>query len=97
MKLTSFLTAFLAFVFANVAYAEVPSYPAGAQGLECDINEFTPILGDDGENVLYWNNPTCPNGQGGMDANHPSIPKPVVEDPEDEEDDEEVPLDLAKV
>jgi hypothetical protein len=94
---TLLLTTALA-ILALPALAEVPTAPAGAAGLACDITQFTPILGDDGTTVLYWNNPTCPNGQGGMDPDHPAFrkPLPVVEDPEDEEEDEEVPLDLAK-
>lgn len=65
--------------FAVPALAEAP---AGAAGLDCDITQFTAIRGDDGQ-ILYWNNPTCSNGPGGMDSAFRK--PPPVEDPGDEE------------
>ncbi len=68
----------------------------GFRDTGCEEAAQTRIYGEDG-NYLYSLNPTCPNGQGGMDANHPSklAPAPVVDVPVEEPpvDDEEVAED----
>lgn len=43
---------------ASTAFADAP---AGAASANCDITQFTPIMSEDGQRVLYWNNPTCKN------------------------------------
>lgn len=53
MKYTIALAAILA---ASTAYADAP---AGAESAACNIDAWTPIMSDDGERVLYWNNATC--------------------------------------
>ncbi len=53
MKYTIALAAIFA---ASTAYADAP---AGAASLPCNIDAWTPIMSDDGERVLYWNNATC--------------------------------------
>lgn len=77
--------------FAFPALAE--TFP-GAEATACDPARFTPVYGADGATVLYWLNPTCPNGQGGMDPDHPAFerPLPVIEEPGDDETDEELPV-----
>lgn len=52
----SIFAALASFALASTALADAP---AGAAGLPCDITQFTPVIGDDGVTVLYWNNPTC--------------------------------------
>ena len=89
MKATYLIAA--AILAASPVMAEAP---AGASGLDCDINEFTAIRGENG-NILYWNNPTCPNGQGGMDPDHPAYPKPLPV--EDDGDDLPVEEEIVKV
>lgn len=34
----------------------------GAAATPCDPARFVPVLADDGQTVLYWNNPTCEYG-----------------------------------
>lgn len=89
----AFLTTAALVLIAAPAFAETPVFP-GAAGTDCDPAQFTPIFGENG-NVLYWNNPTCPNGQGGMDAGHSAFDAanavPVVE--EDEPVEEELPAE----
>lgn len=73
--------------FAVPALAE--TFP-GAEATACDPARFTPVYSGDGATILYWLNPTCPNGQGGMDANHPAFERPeLVEDPEVPVEDDE--------
>ena len=46
---------------AAIAFPAFADAPAGAASLPCNINAWTPIMSDDGQTVLYWNNPTCKN------------------------------------
>lgn len=75
-----------AFTLALLAALSTPALAAtfpGAEATGCDPAQFTPIYGADGATILYWLNSTCPNGQGGMDPDHPAFrkPLPVVEEP----------------
>lgn len=53
------LTMMTAAIIAALSTAAMADAPAGASAANCDITQFTPVLGDDGVTVLYWNNPTC--------------------------------------
>ena len=96
---TLLLTATALAAFAMPALADTAPVFPGAAGTDCDPAQFTPIFGKNGD-VLYWNNPTCQNGQGGMDPTHPSIGwQPPVEDEEIVEEDEpvdETPVAIVK-
>lgn len=46
---------------AAIAFPAFADAPAGASAAPCDITQFTPIMSEDGQRVLYWNNPTCKN------------------------------------
>lgn len=90
MKLIHFLAAFLAVAVPTTTYAGplffLPDHePNGWRDTGCDELANVEIKSADGT-VLYLNNPTCPNAQGGGDPDHPAFAKPPVE----EEDDEEV-------
>lgn len=54
---TLILTTALALI-GTAALADAPAFP-GADATPCDASQFTPIYGEDGTTVLYWNNPTC--------------------------------------
>lgn len=41
------------------AMATMPNAPRGAIATGCDMDEYTPVFGKNG-NILYWLNPTCP-------------------------------------
>jgi hypothetical protein len=59
--------------------------PNGWRDTGCDEAANVEIIGKNG-NVLYLNNPTCPNGQGGMDpaADEPEVVIPVEDEPVEE-------------
>lgn len=92
---TMLLTTTALAAFALPALADTAPVLPGAAATACDPAQFTPIFGKNGD-VLYWNNPTCPNGQGGMDPTHPSIGwQPPAEEVVEEEQEEEI--DLAEL
>jgi hypothetical protein len=101
MKTTLILTAALmgGIAFPTMTMADaLPVFP-GAAASGCDPEQFTPTFGANGD-VLYWNNPTCPNGQGGMDDGTRAVTTPatVVEVPAADEppvEDDEVAEDPA--
>ena len=65
--------------------------PNGWRDTGCDEAANVEIIGKNG-NVLYLNNPTCPNGQGGMDP-AAAIDEPEVIVPDEDEEVAEEPGD----
>lgn len=64
MKTAAFYTLAMIATFAVPAIAA--EFP-GAEATPCDADKFTPVYSANGEDILYWNNPTCVyNGQGGQ-------------------------------
>ena len=61
MKTIYLTTIAMLTIFAVPALAD--TFP-GAAATGCDVDRFTPIYSGDGETVLYWNNPTCPDKSG---------------------------------
>lgn len=96
MKKTLILTAALIGGIALPSMTMAEHVANGFRDTGCEEAAQTRIYGADG-NYLYSLNPTCPNGQGGMDAGHSAYPKPdaeedeeVAEDPVDDTPVEEV-------
>jgi hypothetical protein len=78
MKLTT-----IALLCLTAAPSFAGHVPNGWRDTGCDEAANVEIIGKNG-NVLYLNNPTCPNGQGGMDPVAADEPEVIVPD-EDEE------------
>ena len=79
LPLIALLTTMAAPAFAGPLFFLPDHEPNGWRDTGCDEAANVEITGKNG-NVLYLNNPTCPNGQGGMD------PAAAVEEATVEED-----------
>lgn len=90
MKLTT-----IALLCLTAAPAVAGHVPNGWRDTGCDEDANVEIIGKNG-NVLYLNNPTCPNGQGGMDP-AAAIDEPEVIAPDEDEEVAEDPGDEAPV
>lgn len=78
----------LAFVLAMslswAGYLLAETIPGG-HILPCtDSTAFTPIYGDDGETVAYWNNPTCSSPDGGVSPSNCEMARNCDSDSEEE-------------
>lgn len=73
------------------AMATMPNAPRGAIATGCDMDEYTPVFGRNG-NILYWLNPTCPttksNPPGRSKDDWPEVPLPQHPGPGDGNDDD---------
>jgi predicted small lipoprotein YifL len=87
MKLTliALLTTMAAPAFSGPLFFLPDHEPNGWRDTGCDETANVEIKGADGS-VLYLNNPTCPNAQGGMDAGHSAFTQPEAEEEAAEED-----------
>lgn len=84
LPLIALLTTMAAPAFAGPLFFLPDHEPNGWRDTGCVEAANVEITGKNG-NVLYLNNPTCPNAQGGMDPVAAGEPEVIVPD-EDEED-----------
>lgn len=59
-KETTMKKLILTAVCAIIGTAAMADTFPGAAVSGCDPEKFVAIYSDDGETILYWNNPTCP-------------------------------------